>query len=50
MGQGHLHLSGEERTATEKVGSEGASIRQTARHLGRSRATIRRGAARSTGK
>jgi IS30 family transposase len=42
VGQRYLHLSAQERTAIEKLGSEGVSIRQIARHLGRSPSTISR--------
>lgn len=42
MGQRYLHLSADERTVIEKMGSEGASVRQIASHLGRSPSTISR--------
>jgi IS30 family transposase len=42
VGQRYRHLSAEERAAIEKLGSEGKSIREIARHLGRSPSTISR--------
>ncbi|MDR1431129.1 MAG: helix-turn-helix domain-containing protein, partial [Propionibacteriaceae bacterium] len=40
MGLRYLHLSAGERTVIERMGSEGASIREIARRLGRSASTV----------